>query len=540
MRRLGVVAVLAAVSGLVSSGPGDAATSVPSCVPGGPPVVMTGEVEPEDAKTYLLLPFRVPNGVTRVEVGYSWADRPGPPSTPLTQTVFDLGLWDDHGEGTPKGFRGWSGSRQGKLHEGQPPVWVEAGSAERGYVPGPIRSGLWKVDLGVAAVGPNGATWRVEVSCRTGASKERATRRRVDPTHVARREPGWYHGDFHLHAFHSNQAGPSWPAFVAAAREAGLDFLPVTEYVTRAHWDELGPVQEANPDLVIWPGREIITYFGHANALGETPSVIDWRHGHDGVSLAEIQRRTKADGALFQVNHPTIFPPPAFTNFCRGCYFELGDEIDWDLVDTIEVLTGPVVANPSDAGGPSTDPLGAQNPFVADAVDLWERLLMEGHRITAVSGSDSKGVEPNDAERERRGYGSSATAVFARELSRPALIEAIGAGHAYVRTRGVHRSPELEMEAVAPGGARGTFGDTLPADAANVAVRVRGGAGQLLRVVRNGQPIAVVPVVGDDFTHRFQAFRTPDEGPLGTFWRVETLDETSLTTIGNPIFLAGT
>ena len=41
-----------------------------------------------------------------------------------------------------------------------------------------------------------------------------------------------------------------------------------------------------------------------------------------------------------------------------------------------------------------------------------------------------------------------------------------------------------------------------------------------------------------DFTHRFTAWRGIPPSRLGTPWRVETFDAKSITTVGNPIFLA--
>ena len=538
MRRRVIRPVLVLVAGVVSAAVGSAGAGrasppgdVPSCLPGGPVVEHHGTVPGGVDPHYLELPFDVAAGTTRVEVGYRYGDRqPALPSTPFTQTVVDLGLWDADGVGTPAGFRGWSGSRQGRLHAGQPPVWVDRSTAERGYRPGGIEPGVWHVDLGIAAVAPGGATWEVEITCSgpPAGSDAPFTESPVDAAHVAVDRAGWYHGDFHMHGFHSHAQAPTWPRFVEYARAAGLDFLPVTEYVTDQHHRELGAVQAANPDLVVWPGREIITYHGHAIALGETPSVVDWRHGHGDVSLRAIQERTVADGALFGVAHPTIFPGPLFRNFCRGCEFTLGGVIDWDAVDTIEVLTGPILVDDADAGGPGTG-VKIQNPFVESAIDLWESKLREGHRITAVSGSDDK-----------RGpaLGSSATAVYAERLSRPALVAAVRAGHAYVRTRGVHASPEVDVTVVTPDGERGIVGDTLVADRAEVTVRVRGGDGQLLRISRDGDVVALVPIAGADATHTFEANRASSSGPLGTFWRVDTLDLRSLTTIGNPVFLA--
>jgi hypothetical protein len=294
-------------------------------------------------------------------------------------------------------------------------------------------------------------------------------------------------------------------------------------------------VQRANPDLLVWPSREIITYFGHATVFGETRSTLEYRHGFRGIRLHDVQARSKADGALFGVAHPTIFPGPLFASFCRGCEFRLGDDVDWRQVDTIEVVSGPPLVGTGEAALPDTPPR-IENPFIATALDLWASLLDRGFRITAVSGSDSKGQDPGPSA----GYGTSATEVRARELSRAALVEGVRAGHAYVRVRGVDDSPALELTARTPDGRTGTFGDSFPADRAAVAIRVRGGDGQFLRVLRGRSLVDVVPVVGDDFTYRFTAVRDPShEGRLGTWWRVETFDARSRTTIGNPIFLRG-
>lgn len=536
-RALSALGALAALTSVLAVGPASAskaeAAPAPACEAGGAPVVFTGSVTPADAKTYRDLALEVRPGTTRVEVGYEWDDvvplPPIPVVSGLVQTVFDLGLWDEGGVGTVEGFRGWSGSRQGKTAEGQDPIWVQADTAERGYRPDPVEPGTWHVDLGVAAVAPAGATYEVTVRCRATPVGPSFTSRPVDPEHVARDEAGWYAGDLHLHAYHSNPKGLAGPEMVAAARAAGLDFVPVTEYVTNQHWRELGPVQEANPDLVVWPGREVITYFGHAIVLGETPHEVDWRHGAPGVSLRGIEDRSVADGALFGVAHPTIFPTAAFAAFCRGCELTIGDTLDWDEVTTLEVVTGPLLVDDTALGGPGLG-VQIQNPFVLTAMDLWQRLLREGHKITAVSGSDDK-LGPD--------YGTAVTEVYARQLSRSALAEGLRSGHAYVRTRGAVASPTVEVVASAPGGLRGMVGDTLHADVAALEVHVSGADGQTIVVTKDGLPAGLVPVVGDDFRTTIPATRDPGSGPLGTFWRVDTTDLQGYTTIGNPVFLSG-
>ena len=496
----------------------------PVCEPGGADVVIKGTAFTGDERSRLMLPFEVRPGTGRLEVDYSWAELPPkPPDNPLTQTVLDLGLWDEHGYRDVKGFRGWSGSRHLS-------VFLQEDDAERSYRPGTIGAGVWHVDLGIAAVGPTGAEWTVTVRALRDPKPPREPARPartgpVDARHVARTEPGWYHGDFHMHAWHSHPEGPTPERFVELGRAAGLDFLPVTEYVVGHHWHEYGQVQIDNDDVLVWPGREIVTYEGHVQCLGETDEFIEFRHGFEDVRMRDIQREVRAANALFQVNHPTTFPGPLFRNLCRGCEFELDEQIDWDAVDTIEILTGEALVDPKEYKLPD---LGVRvpNPFFSSAVDYWERLLNRGHRITAVCGSDDKKGDR---------YGACATAVHARELSRAGVVEALRAGRAYVRARGVAASPALELEAVAPGQPAGTFGSTLvldgPGAAAELRVSVRDGDGQVLRLVRKGKPVATVTVAGDRFDHVF---------PLaaGTTWyRIETADERGRTTVGNPVFV---
>ena len=557
----------AAISGVGPATPNPTpAADAAACAPGGPPVQFTGSIDSSNTKTYHMLPFKVAPGTGRIEMTYGWTENVALPSTPVSSliaTTLDLGLWDQRGYRNNAGFRGWSGSRQGRIDQDHGPIYVQADGAERGYRWGAIEPGVWYADLGYGASSPLGATWVVNVTCKA-AGGVTPTDDPVDRTHVARSGPAWFNGDFHMHGYHSNPNGPSWDdkgdpnSFIAQARAAKLDFLMATDYVTTQHWRTLGAVQRANPDLLIWPGREIITYHGHVMSQGETPHLSEFRHGFEDVKIADIQKAVKADGALFQVNHPTSFPPPVFSNFCRGCYFELADQIDWSKVDTIEILNGPLLATPDDLGVPLSSP-EIENPFMTTALALWDLKLSQGFKITGVSGTDSKGNDA-PADRERVGYGSSATSVYATELSRPALAAAIKAGHAYVKTIGVARSPTLMFEATAPDGQHGIFGDTLKI-AANGTVTLKttvtGASGQFLSYYSNGLvqatsltlpasvplpngvpvPVRTVLISGDPFVDEYVVGHNINEGPLGTYWRVETRDLQKRTTLGNPIFL---
>ncbi|NLA34515.1 MAG: CehA/McbA family metallohydrolase [Actinobacteria bacterium] len=486
------------------------AQRVPACVPN-EVLKLSGAVEHAAQKTYLLVPFEVPRGVTRVEVGYTWA--------PLESTTLDLGLWDPDGYDNPDGFRGWGGSRQGRLDKGMAHSWVQADSADRGFTPGPVEPGTWHVELGLAEVADAGATYNVEVLCSDGPVGEAPTADPVDPDHVANDAAGWYRADFHMHSYHSAPNAPSYDEFVNYARAARLDILPVTEYVVTRHQNELGAAQRANPDLLIWPGREIITYFGHATVFGETPSTVEYRHGFEDVTLRGIQTDSVADGAVFGIAHPTVFPEAQFGSTCRGCEFQLGDDIDWSAVTTVEVVTNDTTVG------------GVENPFIQTAIEFWQARLNEGHRITAVSGSDDKaGPE----------LGSSATMIYAEELSRAGVSRALRAGRAYVQVRGAAGSPTIEFSATADG-TTALMGETLVAPQGEFLLEVAGAAGQSVHVIRNGVETASEPVGGETHTMRWTGERDPaTEGPLGTYWRIEVRDAVGRTVISNPIFLADT
>lgn len=514
--RLAIGVALAALTitlPVPSSGAGD---SPPTC--GKTLTTLTGTVDASNLKTYLLQSFVVPAGTARVEVSYTW--------DPVDAGVIDLGVWDARGTSGRTAFRTWSGSREGRIDKHMAPEVIAPDRNERTVVPKPIVAGTWHVELGIAAL-DQPLTWRVELRCPAGPAATPLTPDPVDPTHVARAQAGWYAGDFHLHAYQSNTNGPAPADMVKFARAAGLDIIPVTEYVTPAHWDRLGATQRANPDVLIWPGREVITYFGHMIVLSETTG-IEYRVGHDGVTIGDIQRAAAKDGALVSIAHPTIFPPDTFGSACRGCYYQMLDQTDWASTTMMEVVTEGAMA---EFGGKDV-----ANPFVRTAIELWEKELRDGHRLTAVSGSDDKTGEK---------YGKTSTMVYAQQLSRPAVDEALRRGHAYVRGLGKD-SPTMSLIATTPRGEAAMFGDTLVANAATMKISVNGGNGDFLTIRRNGTEVERVPITSDSFVHETAISRSADEGPLGTFWGAEVLDTTKApgselaVDVANPVFLADT
>ena len=96
------------------------------------------------------------------------------------------------------------------------------------------------------------------------------------------------------------------------AVELGLDFLAVTDHNTSTHfedWTRLAAHPEAlEGPIVLIPGEEVTTYWGHANMWG-LREWIDFRCA-DEASIDAVRRYVLQKGGLISVNHPKCVGPP--------------------------------------------------------------------------------------------------------------------------------------------------------------------------------------------------------------------------------------
>jgi predicted metal-dependent phosphoesterase TrpH len=371
-------------------------------------IVLEGTLTDRDYERLLERPFTVPPGTRHIEVAlaYTGTDE---------KTVVDLGLRG------PAGLRGWSGG-------GPQTIQVSALRASYGYLPGPIEPGEWAVVLGVPNIRQgrrDSYTLRVTLSASD-----------VDAGAASRRSAGWFVGDLHTHSGHSDgrvlRDGGRVPAppgrVFDAAAAASLDFVALTDHNTASHWLEVDRLQPAYAPLLLLHGREITTYRGHANAIGER-RFHDFRLGP--ATVADVLGGPRADGAFVSINHPTRPDDER----CMGCGWNDLDEDTLRAVDGIEVVNG-------DGGD-------------LDGWRFWADLLNRGFRLTAVGGSDDHTPE----ESVDKAIGRPATVVFASELSEAAIVAGLKAGRAYIRTAGPtgptvsftgeSRSQQIEMGATA-------------------------------------------------------------------------------------------
>jgi hypothetical protein len=237
---------------------------------------------PDDRATgpYLPLPFEVPAGAGAVAVRLRY-DR--------TAGVVDLGC-----DGAA-GFRGWSGGARDRFGIGPD-------AATPGYLPGELEPGEWSVVLGLHRIPASGLNVAVDVAFSAATPAE------PEPPHppVPARRPRralpapagltWLAADFHAHTHHSD-GSLGVAELAAAAVEAGLDVLAVTDHNTVSH-HRLLPEAAARYGVTLLPGQEVTTDRGHANAFGAIRWVDFRRPASDWVA------QVREDGGLLSINHP--------------------------------------------------------------------------------------------------------------------------------------------------------------------------------------------------------------------------------------------
>jgi hypothetical protein len=516
-----LVLVLAATGTAQAHAPATAPTAVTAAVTGpcpGDPLrldqLITGEFDSTLQGGYVLVPFDVPAGTTAVRVKYCYDQPALLMNGSAVRHTLDLGIYEPlrAGSSVPgrREFRGWGGSShpdvtlspEGFSSEEQytaSPKGHVPGRTTRGFRPGPIRAGRWFAELGVAAVARQDqgdvdgkVAWRVEVELSSDpAFADEPYRPAPYPRRPAKRRAGWYTGDLHVHAEHSALGDATMTeTFDYAFRQAKLDFLTLTDYVTDSAWGEIG--RHRTPGKLVGRSSEVITYRGHTNNQ-LSGSYVDYRTGpvydlraDGGVALrrparpaSRILRDVRRAGGFTQLNHPTIFPSsnPLFALSCRGCSWDYSAlETNYRLVDAIEVNTGPQQLG------------GVPNPFTATAVEFYEDALAAGAHAAALGVSDSHnaGRTPGGATQSPVGVGS--TAVYAKQLSERGIRCAVKAGHTYAKVGGPD-GPDLRFTGRVPGTRRkAIFGDAVRGRRLRLTARATG-PGKLL-LVRDGTVIA--------------------------------------------------
>jgi predicted metal-dependent phosphoesterase TrpH len=360
---------------------------------------------------YAYIPFDVPAHAVRISISYQYERANG-------ANTIDIGLFDARSTGSdtdPRGFRGWSGGRRSEF-------FISRDEATPGYLRGEMPAGKWRIILGLYQVAPAGVDVSLKIQIETKSKRSSSSISVLGKTEVstknsstvsaaqsntlidsslyrvrARQAVRWWSGDLHMHTVHSDG---DWTVteLISSARNAGLDFIVITDHNTASHHAEIDRLSKGLRQPLVLRGEEITTYGGHTNAWGlPSGTWIDFRaHPGDSARISNIAGEAHRAGALISINHPFAL--------CGGCSWSY-DAAVRDF-DAIEVWNGP---------WDQTD---------EQALMMWDKVLQDGRRITAIASSDS--------HRPANLIGHPTTHVGTKDLSQTSLLSGIRQGRIYL------------------------------------------------------------------------------------------------------------
>jgi hypothetical protein len=451
-------------------------------------LVLEGVLPPEREWKYTYLPFEVPAGIERIDVTYTYEAAIS--SDPQLQggNTIDIGIFDMRGiEFHSPGYRGWSGSARKSF-------FIAQEEATPGYMPGPIQPGTWNIILGPYKVAPQGCHYHVDITLTPTAhpiAAFPALLRLSNAPSAKVNTDGWYKGDIHCHTVNSD--GDSTPEIIVRLAESlGFDFLAVTDHNNRTQGIDLATI---HTDLMLIPGCEVTTYYGHWNIWGDG-GWIDFRV-ESADDLAGFIQQANAQDYLVSCNHPRPYGPDwAFPKVAGFQCVEVWNG-PWELLNSI-------------------------------CVEFWEEKLRKGERLTAVGGSDHHFTRQDHIAR----LGHPTLHIYCEGQPSPAkLLQSLRDGHAFVTD--------------SPTGARLTFsagaammGDTVPRPAAgslSVSIGVRDGEDTRLQVIGAAGVLAEadVALANDSFDFTLDVSQTP-------YVRAQLIDLAEGDNTGaltNPIYL---
>jgi hypothetical protein len=487
-----------------------------------PDIVLDGTVEGRQNHTHFELPFTVPASAHRISVDFSYTGKE-------QKTTLNLGVAD------PVRFRGNSGGN--KSH-----FTISETDATPSYLPGAILPGTWKLLISVPNIrATETAKYHAEIRFNNPVEDYGFT---LHPLEEGKR---WYRGDLHMHTAHSDgsclsQTGKSVPCplffTVQTAASRGLDFIAITEHNTDSHYDDERELQPYFDKLLLIPGREMTTFWGHFNIYGVT-QFIDYRaagtddkstgpgsrlegdlDGH--LDMNAILRDVRAKGGIASINHADS--PGG--EICMGCAWEPpaapNTAIDMSLFTGVEVINGGRI-------------------FLSSA-DFWDReiahAIAHGTTLTAIGGSDNHNAPSEPGHPSAIGWPT--TVVEAENLSVPAILDGIRRGRAFIDLTASHnkvidlaaKDQASSQQAIMGGTLTAGAGDSLAFE-----VHITDCARSHVHLFLDGAETPAIPMLDTQAGDETLSFQWKTDGH--PHWiRAEVRDSnSSLMLVSNPIYI---
>jgi hypothetical protein len=253
------------------------------------------KIEKSSEKTYIKIPFCVPQNVEKMTIRYSYeGDGASSLPTGADKNCIDIGLL------------GPDGSDYGTTGSSYREITISAAFSTPGYKRTELTPGEWTILCGAYMVMEKGVEVKYEIE-------------------YTFKHYRWIKGDLHLHTVNSD-GKLTVQELGELAKKRGLDFIFTSDHNNYFHNSRLPDI----PGLTIIPGTEFTNYYGHMNMLGvEKP----YDHSFAVNSLEEfkiLNNEAKEKGAIQSLNHP----------LCTVCPWKWGFEgFHYDMV---EIWNGPM------------------------------------------------------------------------------------------------------------------------------------------------------------------------------------------------------
>ncbi|BFT71850.1 CehA/McbA family metallohydrolase [Paenibacillus sp. P36] len=408
------------------------------------------EIHHSEQSTYVEVPFEMPEQVEEIHVEFAVQ------SHGEAKPVIDLGVRDSHK------VRGWSGGARSEFVIG-----LE--KATPGYLPGELQAGDWAVLHNAYKVPEEGCEVTITITFFF---------------HTAR----WLKGDLHTHSVNSD-GSYTLEENAAIMEQLGCDFIAMTDHNAVSQ----NYSYPRNTPVVMIPGMEFTTNFGHSNFLGVLEPIDDFRvKNQEDVNLRLATARER--GAKIVLNHP----------HCDYCPWEWDFNTDHDWW---EVWNGPWTARNE------------------RALAWWQEQLASGRKLVATGGSDV-----HRPERYVK-HAMPCTWVYAETKTVNGILQGIDKGHVVISY-----SPEGPFAQLTCGDYM--TGDTVLNDVKeNVLVRIEH--------IREGDQIKLISEHGVESTEVCSStglWELTVEQKGRAFYRVEVwrhfeeFDQTLMAMLTNPIY----
>ncbi|MDD3947416.1 MAG: CehA/McbA family metallohydrolase [Clostridia bacterium] len=253
------------------------------------------KVSSEQRKSYLFIPFEVPQNVERLEIRYTYkGDNVNSRQTGKEKNVIDFALLDNNGDDI--------GTRGSEIRH----AVISAAYSTSGFKKREPAAGTWTIILGAYQIVSEGVTVIYDIDFQYKKFR-------------------WLKGDTHMHTTNSDGVY-DYRELCLRAKKAGLDFVMITDHNNTTEGKALPDID----GLTCIRGVELSSYFGHINMWGLAKPYHGSYATNDKKEFLKLNKEARANGAVQSICHPT----------CSLIPWQFG--LENVELDALEVWNGPM------------------------------------------------------------------------------------------------------------------------------------------------------------------------------------------------------